>query len=136
MYIGNKIEKYADIVGPKDNIIIHPTVGIAGSEYKLHINVSSGKVKIGMFTFFGAGVMLLAGSHDYKLLGNDRQDFWYKEGYDIEIGEGVWIASGVTILGPCKIGDNSVIGAGSLVTKDIPEGEVWFGSPAIFIKKI
>lgn len=35
-----------------------------------------------------------------------------------------------------RLGENAMIGAGSVVTKDIPAGELWFGNPARFIRKI
>lgn len=46
------------------------------------------------------------------------------------------IGANSTILGGITIGYNSMVGAGSLVTKSIPDGELWYGSPAKFIKKI
>jgi UDP-2-acetamido-3-amino-2,3-dideoxy-glucuronate N-acetyltransferase len=50
--------------------------------------------------------------------------------------KGCSIGANSTILGGVTIGCNSIIGAGSLVTKDIPDNEIWFGSPAGFIRKI
>ncbi len=46
------------------------------------------------------------------------------------ICEGASIGAGSTILPGITIGKNAVIGAGSVVTKDVPEGEVWIGNPA------
>jgi len=46
------------------------------------------------------------------------------------------IGAGAVILGGITIGENSLIGAGSLVTKDVPANELWLGSPARFIRKI
>ncbi|MCH1547886.1 MAG: N-acetyltransferase [Flavobacteriaceae bacterium] len=46
------------------------------------------------------------------------------------------VGAGSIILGGNTIGENSMIGAGSLVTKNIPPNELWFGSPAKFIRKI
>ena len=46
------------------------------------------------------------------------------------------IGGGAIILGGVTIGENSMIGAGSLVTKSVPSNELWFGSPAKFIRKI
>lgn len=54
---------------------------------------------------------------------------------DIVIGNNVWIGYGTQVLGGVVIGDNSIIGAGSIVTKNIPDNEVWAGVPAKFIKK-
>jgi UDP-2-acetamido-3-amino-2,3-dideoxy-glucuronate N-acetyltransferase len=54
----------------------------------------------------------------------------------ILIKKGASIGANSTILGGVNIGENSMIGAGSLVTKMVPDGELWFGVPAKFIKKI
>ena len=54
----------------------------------------------------------------------------------IEIGDDDWIGGDVTILPGVKIGSGSVIGAKSLVTKDIPANVMAFGSPAQVVKKI
>lgn len=52
----------------------------------------------------------------------------------IFIGDNCYIGTGVTILGPVKIGNNVTIGAGSVVTKDIPDDSVVAGNPAKVIK--
>lgn len=46
------------------------------------------------------------------------------------------IGAGSVILGGVTIGENAMIGSGSVVTKDVPDNELWFGNPAIFIRKI
>lgn len=94
-------------------------------------NVSSGTIMVGDNSFFGHNVCLLAAGHPTN--GN-RQD-WHKEGYDIVIGKNVWVASNVTILGPCRIGDNAVIGAGAVVTKDLEGDWVYAGVPARKLKR-
>ena len=53
-----------------------------------------------------------------------------------EIKRGASIGAGSTILPGLTIGENVVIGAGSVVTKDIPSGELWLGNPARFVKLI
>lgn len=57
-------------------------------------------------------------------------------GSKVNIGKGVWIGSGSVIVPGIAIGDGSIIAALSVVTKDVPENEVWGGVPARFIKKI
>lgn len=91
------------------------------------VNLRSGRVIIGDHSFFGHGVMLLTGKHDYQTTGHDRQAVVADQGNDIIIGTGVWIASGAIIIGPCKIGDNAVIGAGCIVTGTVPEGTITTG---------
>ena len=53
----------------------------------------------------------------------------------IQIGNNCYISTGVTILGPVRIGDNVTIGAGAVVTKDIPSNCVVAGVPAKIIKR-
>ena len=52
------------------------------------------------------------------------------------INSGASIGANSTILGGIKIGENSMIGAGSVITKDIGNGELWLGNPAKLIKRI
>lgn len=52
------------------------------------------------------------------------------------VKRGASIGVGSTILCGITIGENAMIGAGSVVTKDVPAGELWFGNPAKFVRKI
>lgn len=52
------------------------------------------------------------------------------------IGEGASIGSGSVILCGLTVGRHAVVGAGAVVTKSIPDGEVWVGNPARFLKKV
>ena len=54
----------------------------------------------------------------------------------IKIGNDVWIGANCMVLKGVEIGDRSVIGAGSVVNKNIPSDEIWAGNPAKFIKRI
>lgn len=54
----------------------------------------------------------------------------------IFIKNGASIGAGSIILGGIIIGENSLIGAGSIVTKNVPDNELWMGSPAKFIRKL
>jgi len=62
-----------------------------------------------------------------------------KQKFDLQriiIQERASIGAASTILGGVSIGKNSMVGAGSVVTKNVPDNELWFGSPAKFIRKI
>lgn len=52
------------------------------------------------------------------------------------IKEGASIGANVTVLGDIYIGKKSMIGAGSVLTKNVPDGELWVGNPAKFVRKI
>ena len=53
-----------------------------------------------------------------------------------KVCKGATVGAGSTLLPGITIGEKSMIGAGSVVTKNVPAGEVWVGNPARFIKKI
>ena len=54
----------------------------------------------------------------------------------VSIGQDAFIGANVLIVKPITIGKRAVVGAGSVVTKDIPDYEIWAGNPAKFIRKI
>lgn len=76
-------------------------------------------------------------SHDVTIMDSDAHEgLW--EGYEktkpIKIGNHVWIGTRVTILKGVTIGDNAIIAAGSIVTKDVPNNTIVAGVPAKVIK--
>jgi acetyltransferase-like isoleucine patch superfamily enzyme len=95
---------------------------------------SEGRVIIEDNVFFGHGVKILARGHDYRKFGVERQQTITEK--PITIKEGAWIGSGAIILGGVEIGKNAVVGAGSVVTKSIPDYTVAVGNPAKVIKFI
>jgi acetyltransferase-like isoleucine patch superfamily enzyme len=114
------------IIGDRARVFCHPDVQLNDAI----LNTVSGTITIGAESFCGHRVCILTGTHDPKLRGRARRTTWPQEGRDIVIGSGVWIASAVTILGPCTIGDDAVIAAGSLVRRDVPAGAIVAGVPA------
>lgn len=74
---------------------------------------------------------------DFHPLNSDERNENPNDGYQtapITIGNNVFIGGCTIILKGVSIGDHSIVGAGSVVTKNIPSGEVWAGNPAKFIK--
>ena len=54
----------------------------------------------------------------------------------INIKKGASIGAGAVVLGGVTIGEKAMIGVGSVVTHDVPDGELWYGNPARFVRKI
>lgn len=84
-------------------------------------------ISVGDNVCFSANVKLIA--HDTSTEYVNRHT---KIGI-IDIGSNVYIGYGATILCNVRIGDNCIIGAGSVVTRDVPSGTVYAGNPAKFI---
>jgi len=100
------------------------------------INTVSGKIIIGDYTFLGHSVSILTGTHDCCKTDLERQTAVPDSGRDVIIGKGVWIASNVTIIGPCRIGDYAALGVGAVVNSDVEPCSFYAGVPARFIKKL
>lgn len=88
------------------------------------------KIKIGNNVSLGHNVLLIDHDHDYK---NDFKNFIRDE---IIIGNNVWIGANVTILKGVHIGDNSVVAAGTIVTKDIENDTLFYNERSVKYKKI
>ena len=98
-------------------------------------------IEIGDDVMFGSRVTIATPVH--PMLAEERKMQRYDDGfYDLEyakpvkIGNGVWLASNVTVCGGVTIGDNAVIGAGSVVTRNIPPDVFAAGVPCRVIRPI
>ena len=83
------------------------------------------KITIGKNVLIGPNVTISTTGH--PISPRHRSDGMYS--FPVTVGDNVWIGANVIILPGVTIGENSVIGAGSVVTKDIPANVVAFGSP-------
>ncbi|WED28634.1 sugar O-acetyltransferase [Vibrio sp. DW001] len=92
------------------------------------------RVDIGDNVLLAPNVQIYTAGHptDVKSRVEEGVEF----GLPITIGDNVWIGGGVIICPGVSIGTNSVIGAGAVVTKDVPENVVAAGNPCRVIKKI
>jgi len=99
-------------------------------------NTVSGEIYVGDDTLFSHNCMVLTGTHRFsdgvRVGLTSTADFPEvpAAGRDIRIGKGCFIGAGAIIVGPVTIGDNVRIGAGSVVTRDIPSGAFAAGVPA------
>ena len=87
----------------------------------------------------GNNAMLAPGVHIYTAthpLDPTERNSGYEYGKPVNIGDNVWIGGRVVICPGVTIGDNVVVAAGSVVTKDVPDNVVVGGNPAKIIKEI
>jgi len=99
-----------------------------------HISVA-GSLKIGDGALIGPRVIILGGDHETTVIGKRLYELKEGKNYPMTIGKDVWIGAGVIILKAVNIGEGAIIGAGSLVTRDIPPYTVAVGHPARPVKK-
>ena len=112
-------------------------------EYGVHIQIGSGtylnvncflqdcaNITIGRNVLIGPGSQICTASH--PLRSSERivdGTSYVTSAKPVSIGDRVWIGANVSVLGGVTIGDDAVIGSGSIVTRDIPSGVVAYGVP-------
>lgn len=90
-------------------------------------------IYVGDCCMFGPNVVIATAGH--PILPELREKA-YQYNAPVHIGRNVWIGAGALIMPGITIGDNSVIGAGSVVTKDIPANVIAVGNPARVLREI
>lgn len=127
----------------KENIYFEPPFHC---EYGNHIEVGEnfyanvncimldvGKITIGDNVLFGPNVSIYTAGHP---IHPESRNSDYEYGIPVTIGSNVWIGGSCVILPGVSIGNNVVIGAGSVVTKDIPDNVCAAGNPCRVIREI
>jgi maltose O-acetyltransferase len=90
------------------------------------------EVRIGAFTMFGPAVQIYTAAHPLNAAARRKSEY----AKAIDIGSDCWVGGGAIILPGVKIGDKTVIGAGSVVTKDIPGGVLAAGNPCRVLREL
>ena len=90
-------------------------------------------IYVGDKTMIGPNVIIATAGH--PILPELREKA-YQYNVPVRIGKNCWLGAGVVVLPGITIGDNSVIGAGSVVTKDIPANVVAVGNPCRVLREI
>lgn len=90
------------------------------------------RVRIGDFSFLGPGVQIYTPLHPMDAAQRRHSEY----GKPVEIGADVWVGGGAIILPGVRIGSRAVIGAGSIVTRDVPEGVLAVGNPCRVVREI
>jgi len=119
-----------------ENFLIEPTfwcdygynIEIGENFYSNHnlVILDPAKVKFGDNVFIGPNCGFYTAEHP---LDTNTRNLGLEYANPITVGNNVWFGGGVNVLSGVKIGDNVVIGAGSVVTKDIPSNCIAFGNP-------
>ena len=130
---GKICDKYLKMDGmcidaPSDNIFIGEHVVFDTNHPEL-ITIEKG-------VWITTGCVLLTHYLDTNKLDAEGSKYWHKFRLgELHIKENAFIGCHTVICNSVTIGKNSIVGASSVVTKDIPDNEVWAGNPARFIKK-
>ena len=90
------------------------------------------RVRIGDFALFGPSVQIYTALHPFDAGRRRREEF----SKPIEIGADVWVGGAAIILAGVRIGARAVIGAGSVVTRDVPEAVFAAGNPCRVIREL
>ena len=90
-------------------------------------------IYVGDYTMFGPNVTVATAGH--PILPELREKM-YQYNFPVHIGKNCWIGAGVVIVPGITIGDNVVIGAGSVVTKDLPSNVVAVGNPCKVLREV
>lgn len=90
-------------------------------------------IYVGDYTMFGPNVVLATAGHP---INAELRQKGYQYNAPIHIGRNCWLGSGVLVLPGITIGDNVIIGAGSVVTKDIPSNVVAVGNPCKVLREV
>lgn len=130
-----------NIIVSHDNYKYYRSKGMKiGKNCKIYGNVSFGSepflITLGDHVRITSGVRFITHDGGLRVI----REKYNKPNIDlfgpIKIGNNVHIGINSIIMPGVTIGDNSIIGCGAVVTKDIPEGEIWGGVPAKKIKKL
>jgi maltose O-acetyltransferase len=90
------------------------------------------QVRVGDFTLFGPAVQIYTATHPLNAELRRSQEF----GKPVVIGSDVWVGGGAIICPGITIGPRTIIGAGSVVTRDIPEGVFAAGNPCRVVREV
>jgi maltose O-acetyltransferase len=130
--VGSRIMGALDITGPGDARKLFSVGDASYISGPLHVDIGA-EVRIGNRVQLGHHVVLLTIAHE---IGPPEDRCGHLAAAPIVIGDGVWIASRVTVLPGVSIGKGSVVAAGALVSRDVPPNTLVAGVPARFIRDL
>jgi acetyltransferase-like isoleucine patch superfamily enzyme len=105
-----------------------------GAGCRINENVYIEKAKIGDNVMIAPNVSILSRMHEYSRVDIPMSRQGYKKEAEVIIGNDVWLGRNVIVMPGVNIGDGVIVGAGSVVTKDVKSYEIVGGVPAKLIK--
>ena len=123
---------YAPVFGPRHRL----QIGSGCSTMNTMFNTVSGIISIGEGTVFSHDCHILTGTHQFwqgrraSLSPDAPIPETPAVGRDVVIGSGCFFGAAAVVIGPAKIGNNVIVGAGAVVTKDVADGSFVAGVPA------
>ena len=113
-----------------NNVVIRPWSLLAADL------TESGSITIEENVALGYGIHMIVNNHRFDLIDRPIKDQGYYPSKDIRVCCGSWIGDNAIILPGVTVGKNAVVGAGSIVTKDVEPYTVVAGNPARILKRI
>lgn len=129
-----RVQQCILVVNRGASLSIGKNVGMSSTAIVAHHHIS-----IGNYVKIGGGVCIYDTdfhSLDPESRKNKKKDRELKKNQSVVIEDNVFIGAHSTLLKGVTIGENSIIGACSVITKSVPPNEIWAGNPAKFIKKL
>jgi maltose O-acetyltransferase len=106
-----------------------------GDYSTIGINCTIPRAVIGRYVMMAPDVVFISRNHDYTVTDQPMQGSGFiDDAVPIEIGDDVWIGTRVIILPGRKVGRGAVLGAGAVITKDVPDYAIVGGNPARIIR--
>ena len=132
-------KKCGDSVMVREGVYLHAMENAQiGSHVSIHPMCyidATGGLTIGSQVSIAHGTTIMTTEHDYTHGGKSIRDAPLRR-EPVVIGSDVWIGAGVRVLAGVTVGDRVVIGAGAVVTRDVPSGTIAAGVPARVIRQI
>lgn len=132
-FIKNFIVKCGENIKIENGVLLSPSIEIGDNTEINEFCRIRANVKIGKNTLIAPNVNLISVNHVFKSIINPIISQGEDKGY-IVIGNDVWIGTNTIVLPNVIIGDHVIVGAGSIVTKNIPDYAIVVGNPAKIIK--
>lgn len=101
-----------------------------------NLRAAGGEIRIGNGSVLGQHVIVVAADHAVRADAPRFHGAWDETRSGVTIGRNVWIGAASVLLAGTDVGDDAVIGAGSVVRGIVPAGEIWAGAPARRIRVI